>query len=467
MGSEPDNEAWKINFAGGYNLGARTRLSGSISYGKMTQDQTFLPFSSVFPSPIPLPRDNLDGEIETLYANINVSTRVTSKLSLRGRYTYDERDNKTPRDIYVRIPGDAGAQGGLISGNARVNWPYNLKRHKLDLEASYNLMRGTRISAGYEFESKDRDFTEFESTDEHTGKLRLSFTPSSVAGGWVRYQHQERSGDSTYVSNQPFLTGHNPDYIEFLETNDPDGLFENDPLLRKFHLADRDRDQVAAAVNFYPSDVVALTLSGRYNKDDFNESEVGLQDSKNSSISLDASFTPNKMINLHGYLTYENYQYRQRAFYHPGFLGDLTPTTDRIAVFGENFWGMKSEDDVVTGGGGFDWTVIEDKFTVKADFLASFANTETTPFDVGADLQPSLPLPDLKTDLYRVTLEGEYKYRENMGVRVRYLYENFDTSDFARDLVTVDTLDNVILLGNGTPNYSDHVIGVSWFYNWQ
>ncbi len=470
MGSEPDNHAWKINFAGGYNLGMRTRLSGSVSYGQMKQDESFLPFSSVFPAPIPLPRDSLNGEIETLYANINVSTRVTSRLSLKGRYTYDERDNNTPRDIYVRIAGDAGAQGALISGNARVNWPYSLERHKLDLEGSYNLydfLPGTRISAGYEFESKDRDFTEFDSTDEHTGKVRLSFTPSAVAGGWVRYQHQERSGDSTYVSNQPFRTGHNPDYIAFLEANDPGGLFENDPLLRKFHLADRDRDQVAAALNFYPSDVVALTLSGRYNKDDFDNSQVGLLDSENSSVSFDAAFTPNKKISLHGFVTYENYKYRQRAFEHPGFLGDLTPTTDRFAVFGDNFWGMESEEDVVTGGAGIDWNVIEDKFNIKADILVSLANTETTPFDVGTGLQPTLALPDLKSDLYRFTLEGEYKYRENMGVRVRYLYEEFDTSDFALDLVSVNTLSNVILLGNGTPNYSDHVIGVSWFYNWQ
>ena len=463
MGSEPDNEAYQINFAGGYNLGQRTRLTGSISYGKMTQDQTFLPYSNVFPSTIPLPRNNLDGEIETVYANINLSTRLTSKLGVTARYTYDDRNNNTPTDVYVRIPGDAVAQGGLISANARVNWPYNLTRHKLELEGNYNLMRATRLSVGYDYESKDRDFTEFDSTDEHTGKVRLSFSPFASASGWIRYQHSARSG-SSYISNQPLLTGHNPDYIADITINDPGELYENDPLIRKFHIAERDRDQVAATINFYPSDVASFTASGKYNSDDFNKTQVGLQDSTNGSVSFDAGYTPNKKVAFHAYVTYENYDYKQRGFSHAGNVGPLTPATDRVAVFGDNFWNIESEDNTYMGGAGVDWNVIEDKFTMKVDFLASHTVTEITPSSTGLAF---LPLPDLKTDLYQLSMRGEYKFKDNMGARFRYLFESYDTSDFALDLVTQDTLSNVILLGNGTPNYSDHVVGVSYFYNWQ
>ena len=463
MGSEPDNEAYQITFAGGYNFGMRTRVTGNFSYGKMTQDQTFLPYSSVFPTVIPLPRNNLDGEIETIYANINVSTRLTNKLAVTARYTYDEKNNNTPTDIYVRIPGDASAQGGLISSNARVNWPYNLTRHKIDLEGTYNLLRTTRLTIGYNYESKDRDFTEFDSTTEHTGMVRLSASPFDFASGWIRYQHSIRNG-SDYISNQPLLTGHNPAYIADITVNSPDDLYENDPLIRKFHIAERDRDQVAATANFYPSDVVTFTVSGKYNSDNFKKTLVGLQDRSNGSVSLDAGYTPNKKVSFHAYLTYENYDYKQRGFSHSGGALSLTPATNRLAVFGDNFWNIESEDNTYMGGAGVDWNVIEDKFTVKVDFLASHTVTEVTPTSTGLAF---LPLPDLKTDVYQISAKGEYKYKENMGVRFRYLFETYDTSDFARDLVVPDTLGNVILLGNGTPNYSDHVVGVSWFYNWQ
>ena len=463
MASEPDNKAWQVNFAGGYNFGMRTRVTANISYGQMTQDQTFLPYSSVFTAAIPLPRNNLDGEIATLYANFNLSTRITDRLGVTARYTYDDRDNNTPTDIYVRIPGDATTQGGLIDGNARVNWPYSLKRHKVELEANYNLFQTTRLAVGYDYESKDRNFTEVENTDEHTGKIRLIFNPVDYAGGWIRYQHSSRRG-SVYVSNQPVLTGHNPDYIADITVSDPGELYENDPLMRKFHIADRNRDQVAASVNFYPNDVVTFTVSGHYNNDDFPNTQDGLQKSRNGNVSLDAGYTPNQKISFHAFATYENYDYKQRGFYHPGFAGPLTPTTDRIAVFGDNWWTQESEDNIYTGGAGADWNVIKDKLTVTVDFLASHAITKTTP---NSDGLAFLPLPDLKTDLYRINVTAEYTIKKNMGVRFRYLFENFDTSDFARDLVTVDTLSNVILLGNGTPNYSDHVVGVSYFYNWQ
>lgn len=462
MGYEPDNEAWQITFAGGYNLNQSTRFTANVSYGQMEQDEGFLAFSSVFPSAIPLPRDNLGGEIETLYANLNLSTRLTDKLDLSARYTYDDRDNKSPRDVYVRIPGDSLTQGGLLDSNARLNWTHDLERHKVELDAGYRIAAMTRLSVGYEFESKDRNFTEVESTDEHTVQLKVTTTPFDTANAWVKFRHSARDG-STYVSNQPLLTGHNPDFIAFESVNDPDELFENDPLLRKFHIADRNRNQVSAAVSIYPSEKVAFTVGAKYADDEFDHTQVGLQESDNNSLSLDADFIPRDDFSAHGYFTYENYDFEQRGFSHPGFLGPLTPTTDRVAVFGDAWWRVNSSDDVYTFGTGIDWQITEDKFNVKVDYLFSHAVTSTRPASQGLAF---LPLPDLKSNLHRVSLLGEYKFRENMGMRFRYLFEAFDTSDFALDLVEPDTLANVILLGNGTPNYDDHVFGITYFYNY-
>lgn len=465
IGYEPDNEAWQITFAGGYNLTQRTRVTANVSYGQMEQNETFLPFSSVFPAPIPLPRDNLDGEIETLYANLNLSTRLTDRLDLRARYTYDDRDNNSPRDIYVQIASDAGEQEELVTPEARVNWPYDLERHQVELDAGYRLAPMTRLSVGYEFESKDRNFTEVESTDEHAVNVKVTTTPFETASAWLRFEHSVRDG-STYVSNQPLLTGRNPAFIDFAlndPAGDPDELFENDPLLRKFHIADRDRDQLSAAVNFYPIEAVSFTVGAKYDKDDFEDSEVGVQESGNTSLSMDADFTPSDAFGAHAFLTYEDYDYKQRGFSHPGFLGPLTPTTDRVAVFGDAWWTVDSEDDIYTFGTGVDWVIIEDKFNVKVDYLYSHAVTETTPDSQGLLF---LPLPDLKSNLHRLSLLGEYRFRENMGLRFRYLFESFDTSDFALDLVEPDTLANVILLGNGAFNYDEHVIGISYFYNY-
>jgi len=48
-----------------------------------------------------------------------------------------------------------------------------------------------------------------------------------------------------------------------------------------------------------------------------------------------------------------------------------------------------------------------------------------------------------------------------------YAFEHFNTTDFGLDNVGVNTLSNVILLGNSSPDYNAHVFGVSLVYEFQ
>jgi MtrB/PioB family decaheme-associated outer membrane protein len=438
-------------------------VTANISYGEMTQDDTFLPFTNIstLTAPIPLPRNNLDGEIDTLYANFNLSTRLSRKLNLKARYTYDDKDNDTPRDIYVRIANDSENQPGLDSGNARLNWPYSLERHKIAVDAGYRISPMTRLSAGYEYENKDRDFTERNETDEHTGKIKLTTSPNDTLSGWLQYSHSVRDG-STYISNKPFLTSHNPDYIATEIAADPENVFENDPLMRKFHISDRDRDLVSATVNFYPYDTVTFTVNANYSNDDYKHTEIGLQNGANFSLTFDINYIPSKDVTTYAFVTSEKSNYEQAGFDHPGFLGNLGPATDRVARFGDNFWNVETEDLVNTIGFGGDWVVIEDKFNVKLDFTHSSGTTEVQP---SAPSLAFLPLPDLQTKITSLNLSGDYKFRENTTIRLGYLYERYTTDDFALDDITADTMSNVIWLGNvRSQDYNVHVVGLSLIY---
>ena len=65
LGLPPDNEAHQITFSGGYTLGATTRVTATMAYGRMTQDDDFLPFT-INPGLLfttTWPRSSLDGEI--------------------------------------------------------------------------------------------------------------------------------------------------------------------------------------------------------------------------------------------------------------------------------------------------------------------------------------------------------------------------------------------------------------------
>ena len=470
----PDNQAHQVQFAGGYNFTPMTRATTTISYSRWLQDQNFLPYSHLFPGGIatPLPRSSLDGDIATLFANVNLYSRLTNKLDAKARYTYEDRDNKTPRDVYLRMPNDSAAtQPALADANARINWPYEMTRHLVELDGGYRITPMTKLQLGYVYERKERDdFSEVSDTDEHTGKVRLSATPFNTASGWIKYSHSWLDG-SDYVANQPLLTGHTQDFIDDELTgcatppNECAGLFENNPFIRKYHFANRDRDRVQAAINFYPTEKVDFTVNGEYRDDDYDDTPFGLQKSRRYIATLDAGWRPTDRFNAYAFGTYEVYQYDQRGYEHSSEFAPVDPL-DPDAI-----WTTDTEDETFMAGTGFEWFVVEDKFKLNLDFIWS---QTTTSFDqtlggvaiaqVGGT---HAVLPDVTTDLYNISVKGEYTIKDNVKARLGYMYERYITHDFGLDMVDPDTLTNVILLGQQSPNYSAHVFGLSFVYEFQ
>ena len=87
-------------------------------------------------------------------------------------------------------------------------------------------------------------------------------------------------------------------------------------------------------------------------------------------------------------------------------------------------------------------------------------------FAAATRLPDIIPFPDVETRIFRLQLNGDYKIKENMTARFRYMYENMETDDFSLDGVDVDTLSNIILLGNQSPQYDAHVFGLSLIYRY-
>ena len=276
IGLEPDNTSYTLAFSAAHSLSGSSRLSGSLVSTRLEQDDSYLPYSSVFPSDFPLPRADLDARVDSLVGALNFSTRLGRQTTLRLRYNYRERDNRSPRDNYQRIPGDSEPQHPLVSETTRVNRIYDLERSRYSADLTYRLGGRNRLSGGIEFEETDRSMVDVATTDETSGYLKLDFSPTAISSGWFKLSRSERDA-STYDSTVPFVTGHNPDYVATLVGNQ---LFENDPFLRRYHLTDRDRDEVSGSLNVYPSDVVGISLLGKYSTNDYpGTALVGIADS--------------------------------------------------------------------------------------------------------------------------------------------------------------------------------------------
>lgn len=461
VGLEPDNTSYQLALSGAHSLGRSTRLSGSLVSTRLEQDDSFLPYSSVFPTEYPLPATDLDGKVDSLIGTLNFSTRLGRQATVRLRYNYRERDNRSSRNNYQRIPGDAVPQHGLISETTRVNRIYDLERSRYSADLTYRLSGRNRLSGGIEYEETDRSMVDVATTDETTGFLKLDFSPATTSNGWLKVSRSERDA-STYDSTVPFVTGHNADYVATLVGTQ---LFENDPFLRRYHLTDRDRDEVSGSLNFYPSDLVGLSLLGKYSVNDYPDALVGITKSENRSFAADLSLSPESGWKASVYYNYDQFDNQNRGYTRLGFPFN-TPFFPQSARNADLNWVVESRDRVHTIGGGVDWEMLRGRLQMSLDASYTDAETATDPSSGNGFLPiPGVtaddPFPDVTTDILSFSLRGDYQLRPGRELSVRYYFEDYDSADWALDGIRVDSVANMLLLGNQSFNYSGSLLVVS------
>lgn len=451
IGLPPDNEAHRVRFSGQYLVNNTTRATANLSYSRMTQDQTFQDYT-VNPGLVvttPLPRTSLDGEINTMLASFAVTTRPSPKLNVRASYRYEDRDNQTPRDVFIVVHSDSGDQSTIDTSNARINMPYSRSQHLFELDAGYRLKDNMKLTGSYDYEEITRTFSEVSKTREHRIEGKLRFTPTQEMQGWAAVSYAMREG-STYDDNAQFVASHTPEFLG----PDPDAEFENHPLVRKFYMSDRDQLKVRGAANFMPNDKWVVGLTGRYSNDDYSETIVGLTESAGYSVTVDGSYTASETFSAHGWVTFDDRVFEQ-------FGVASRPGTDLYDFAGRG-WSVETDDKARSLGLGFEWAAIKNKLDITLD--ATLLQAETS-FDIWAGtLNSSAPLPDVTTDLVGLDLRADYQWTRDLTLRLRYKYEDLLVEDYAYDGVAPDTLTYVLGLGNQSPDYSVHVIGISTVY---
>lgn len=454
LGLPPDNKAHHVRFAGSYLISPTTRATANISYGHLTQNDPFLPFT-INPgilAPIALPRDSLDGEIDTILATFGVTSQVTPKFNMRANYRFEDRDNNTPRDIFVVVPADSANQGTLASSTARINQPYSRKQHMVELEGAYRLSGSTKLTLGYAYDQLERTFSEVSKTKEHSIKGKLNANPSATVHTWVSVEYADRNG-SDYDDNIAVISSHTDEFLG----PDPEEEFDNHPLMRKYFIADRNRLKVQGSANWLADDKLTFTLVGRYNDDDYNKSTIGLTKSRQFTGTLDASYQVSDAISYQVYYTYQRLRYDQIAL----SWGSTTPPADMVN-FGLRGWTNDIRDKIHTVGFAAEWAAIEDRLDLSFDYYFSRAVTSS---DMTAGTALTLaPLPDLKTTLHNIDVKADYHYSKQMWLRLRYQFQSYRVTDYALDGVEPNTMRFAIGLGNQGPDYDVHVIGLSTIY---
>jgi MtrB/PioB family decaheme-associated outer membrane protein len=446
---EPDNSYVQFKAYGGMNFGRATRLTADLAVGKMKQNDHLLPWSVnpelLVETPVPLAR--LDGKVNTTMFNARLTSQLARRLGLRVNYHYNDRDNKTPRAVYPYIAADSQNQRPFEDG--RINLPYSYKKQKLDAVLTYRFPRSVRLKGGLEYLDYKRDYQEVRNSDEWAWLAGLAFRGWSLASLTFDYRHSDRDV-SEYIGNVPLIASHVPGTVEANE-------WENHPMLRKYFLTDRERDEYRARLDFFPSPQINLGLAGSYFIDDYEDGYFGLNEAKIKTWTIDAGWYPQEHISLTGFYTSERYDSNQSArdFHNSGTASDP-----------ENNWWADTEDKVNTYNIALTFTDIgKDKGWNGVEFGVDFTYSDTqSTIDVTALSAETAPLPDLLTKMKTYSLWGSFAVGEHSSIRLSAERARLHTSDWGLDNVTPALMANVLVTAESAANYDLWLISGSWSY---
>jgi len=409
---EPDNEMQQLMANGQYRGFKDILISGLFSVARLEQNETFIPYTNNGAlAPSALPNNTLVGKVNVYNANVNANWTVNKKSKIKFSFEQQEQSNSTERATYSYVIADT-----TVTGTPRSNFPYSFRNQKFKINSSYRLENSNKLTGGIEYGIYNRTYQE---VDRSTGKSLWAKFSSKLTSD-INYSLKVRA-ETRKADGYKVLTELNP---------------AENPQLRKYNLADNDELKAVFNINFIAANNLFMNINIEHSKNDYSNSSVGLTEADELSAGIDAQYSMNEALSVTAYLQQST----------------ISSTQKGSTIAASPNWNADNEDAILTVGLGADYSVIEDEFSLGFNLVHTDAKSKIT-------LSSATPLPDLTSKRNTISLYGNYLYDENMTFKLRYDYENYKEENWNLDNVTQNTIDNVLSLGETSPDYS---IGVIW-----
>ena len=410
----PDNEYYQVNLAGAFNFSRRFRISGKAAFGSAEQNAAFLPYS-INPKyeDVALPRSSLDGKVETSMFNLSgrLYIRLADRLDLTAKYKADKRDNKTPVDIYTPILLE------VFTSSPRSNRPYSYDRDQGKLELRYRPRRNIRLNAGLKRDTLERTYQDVLKTEEDSYWGELQVTSWAWLSTRLKFEYMQRDA-------KPFEEQGNYDRAE-------------NPLMRKFNMAERDRNRVTVEFDLTPTDRFDIALSIYTTDDEYDASVIGLTEGEETSYNLDLNYILNEHTNLYAFAGRDEIESTMSA----------ADGADSIP------WNAFTKDKIVTWGVGISGQ-IKEKITYGIDYVSSDSDGDILT-DSGAG---EAPFPVLTTSLRQARVYFKYKVNDRWGLGLDAYNEKYDSDDWYVDGIGPLDIDGILNMGEISPDYDVNVV---------
>jgi len=414
----PSNNMISFNLGGAYRMPRRTTLNGVFALGRSSQDATLLPFTintAVSFQP-PLSRPTAAAKANTSSVVLNVTNHAWQHLDLSARYRFYDFDNKTAPFLVARTdsnPDRVTADGGANVWSDRSigktgSEPLGYRRNYIDLDAGFTRVPKTTLRVGYSRYSADTHFRVYEKVAEDTFRLGADVIGTEHVTFRSVYEHSRRRGSG----------------LDLLALE----RAEEQPGLRHFDVASRDRDRLWAVATLTPASTVGINASVAWTSDTYLNAETapldrfGLQDSTSKTYALGLDWAPRAGLSAGVSINFEDFGGNQQSrSANPG-AQELEPTRNWALNERNKAWSGIASLDLLSG--------IKNTEIRLAYNYANYRGTYRHELPANTTLTAAILLPDLTSDESRASVDVRYFVTKRVAVGLVYWYDSYHVSDF-------------------------------------
>jgi MtrB/PioB family decaheme-associated outer membrane protein len=407
----PSNTSFAVTANASHKLAARTRASAAFSVGRWSQNEPLAQptVNTALVAP-PLMRATAETRADILSMVYNLNSRPVQNVWLNAKYRYYDYNNKSAHFESMALVGDWALGTAL-----RENEPASFKRQQLDLDASFTPVRYVALGVGYGREDADRTWRIFETTADDTFRVSFDSIGHRFVSLRTKYEVSKRRG-----------SGFDVHLLEHVNEQ---------PDMRHYDIADRDRERVSGSLYFTPTGFVSFNVGAAQGHDEYVNSGFGLRDNKNRHYSAGFDIAPTETVNFgmsYGTEKLTAYQHSRNNSQAPGSAQFFDPARD---------WGIDTDDKVKTLIASLDLIKALPKTDIRLGYDQSDGRALYV-YRLASDFLPTLTqLDPLKNKLTGAHLDVRYFLRANVALGVAYHYEDYKVEDFGLGTGTINRLD--------------------------
>ena len=490
MSTPPGNDFHQLSLGGSYPVGDSTRLSGTVSVARNTQNDPFVVDAFMYITPSVADgnlKASLNGVVVTQHADLKLTQRSSKDLQLTVAWKYDGRDNQTESSIY-----NFQAIGANNIANY-PNTPLSTKKSQGEAVADYRIDSQQKLRVGFTHDEISRWCNQYAiggtnypagtncvvavatKEDKLSASYKVAASEDVNANLGYSFGKRQTTSDPNAIVAMIGVRGGDVGAvvgtIKGLNGGDYQGFY---PVFD----ASRTQQMLKTGLNLQAAENLNLDIGARYTDDKY-DSTYGVQSGKSWALHLDSAY---HYAEDGAFTAYASRQYQQRDLTDlqrsiAQGAGAASATAVAIPV-GATWTNVLKTDEVSVGLnlrqggllGGKVVMVTDLSYSLGSSNYATALNYSTTTTGGITCADPRIfscgALPDVRAELAALKLNASYRLDKSSQVALGYVYQKLLSSDYYYNGLAYGYNPNSMLATNQVaPNYEVQVVAVSYLFN--